>query len=124
MNSGFPLRRGWPIRSAKMIPTLTLAFILMAAPVLAQAQEAREPTQEEYNKALAEQLRISKLRHAALDAADRTKIPHLKDFLTIYPDAVVRYLSFAGADFPRFRSAGKWVYCRGESGAAEFANGR
>lgn len=83
-----------------MIPTLTLAFVLMAVPVLAQAQDRREPTQEEYNKALAEQLRISKLRHATLDAADRTKIPYLRDFLTLYPDSVVRYLSFAGADFP------------------------
>jgi hypothetical protein len=83
-----------------MIPTLTIAFVLIASQVLVQAQEAREPTQEEYNKALAEQLRISQLRHAALDAVDRSKIPFLKDFLTLYPDSVVRYLSFAGADFP------------------------
>jgi hypothetical protein len=83
-----------------MIPTLTIAFVLMSAPVLVQAQEAREPTQEEYEKALADELRISTLRHAALDVADRAKIPHLKDFLTLYPDSVVRYLSFARADFP------------------------
>ena len=89
-----------PPLSAKMIPILTIAFVLIAAPVLVRAQEAREATQEEYNKALAEQLRISALRHAALDAVDRTTIPHLKDFLKLYPDSVVRYLSFAGADFP------------------------
>jgi hypothetical protein len=83
-----------------MIHILTIASVLIAAQVFAQAQEVREVTQEEYQKALAEQLRISTLRHAALDAADRTKITHLKDFLTIYPDSVVRYLSFAGADFP------------------------
>ena len=83
-----------------MIPTLTIVFVLIASQVLVQAQETREPTQEEYNKALAEQLRISQLRHAALDAVDRSKIPFLKDFLTLYPDSVVRYLSFAGADFP------------------------
>jgi hypothetical protein len=73
---------------------------LTAPPVIAQAQEAREPTQEEYNKALAEQLRTSKLRHAALDAADGTKIPHLKDFLILFPGSAIQYLSFAGADFP------------------------
>jgi hypothetical protein len=48
----------------------------------------------------AKQLRISKQRHATLDASDRTKIPHLKDFLTLYPNSVVSYVSFAGADFP------------------------
>ncbi len=83
-----------------MIPTLAFAFVLMAIPVLAQAQEGREPTQEDYNKALAKQLGISKLRHATLDAADRTKIPYLRDFLTLYPDSVVRYMSLTGADFP------------------------
>lgn len=83
-----------------MKTTLTLAFVLMAAPVLARAQEAREPTMEEYDKAVAEQVRISKLRYATLDAADRSKIPFLKDFLTLYPDTVVQYLKISGADFP------------------------
>jgi hypothetical protein len=83
-----------------MNPTPRLAFVLLAAPVLAQAQEAKEPTQEEFNKALAEQLRISKLRHATLDAADRSQIPHMKDFLALYPDTVVQYLKVSGADFP------------------------
>lgn len=83
-----------------MKTTLTLAFVLMAAPVLARAQEAREPTMEEYEKAVAEQVRISKLRYATLDAADRSKIPFLKDFLTLYPDTVVQYLKISGADFP------------------------
>lgn len=83
-----------------MNPTLRLAFVLLAAPVLAQAQEAKEPTQEEFNKALDEQVGISKLRHATLDAVDRTKIPNLNDFLSLYPDAVVQYLKVSGADFP------------------------
>lgn len=83
-----------------MNPIPTTVAVLIAGLAFAQAQEPREPTQEEYQEALAEQLRISKLRHAALDAADRTKIPYLKDFLTLYPDAVVRYLSFAKSDFP------------------------
>lgn len=39
-------------------------------------------------------------RFAVLDAVDRTKVPHLKEFLALYPEAVVRYLSFAGGDFP------------------------
>ena len=83
-----------------MNPTLRLAFVLLAVPVLARAQEAKEPTQEEFNKAVAEQLRISKLRHATLDAADRSQIPHMKDFLALYPDTVVQYLKISGADFP------------------------
>ena len=72
----------------------------MAAPVLARAQEAKELTQEEFDKAVAEQVRISKLRHATLDAADRSKIPFLKDFLALYPDTFVQYLKISGADFP------------------------
>jgi len=76
----------------KVNPTLILSFVLLAAPVLARAQEAKEPTQEEFDKAVAEQLRISKLRHATLDAADRSQIPHMKDFLALYPDTVVQYL--------------------------------
>jgi hypothetical protein len=83
-----------------MNPTLRLAFVLLAAQVLAQAQEAKEPTQEEFNKALDEQVGISKLRHATLDAVDRTKIPNLNDFLSLYPDAVIQYLKVSGADFP------------------------
>jgi hypothetical protein len=83
-----------------MNPTLRLAFVLLAVPVLARAQEAKEPTQEEFNKAAAEQVRISKLRHATLDAADRSQIPFLKDFLALYPDTVVQYLKVSGADFP------------------------
>jgi hypothetical protein len=31
---------------------------------------------------------------------DRSAVPYLKDFLTLFPGAVVRYLSFADADFP------------------------
>lgn len=83
-----------------MIPTLTLVSVLIAAPVLAQAQEANEATQEDVANALVEQIRISTLRHSALDAADRKKIPHLKDFLVLYPDSNIQYLSFADADFP------------------------
>jgi hypothetical protein len=83
-----------------MKTTLTLAFVLMAVPVLAQAREGREPTQEEYQKALSEQIRISKLRQTTLDAVDRSQVPHIKDFLALYPDAVVRYLKVSGADFP------------------------
>ena len=78
----------------------TIVTVLIASLTFAQAQKLREPTQEEYQKALAEQMRISKLRYATLDAADRNKIPFLKDFLTLYPNAIVRYLSFAKADFP------------------------
>jgi hypothetical protein len=83
-----------------MNPTLILAFVLLAASVLARAQVAKEPTQEEFDKAVAEQLRISNLRYATLDAADRSKIPFLKDFLTLYPDTFVQYLKVSGADFP------------------------
>jgi hypothetical protein len=60
----------------------------------------KEVTQEEYSKFLAEQANISTLRYKALDSVDRNKIPYLKDFLTIYPEAIIRYLSFAGTDFP------------------------
>lgn len=60
----------------------------------------KEVTQEEYNKLLAEQVKISILRHATLDSVDRKKIPYLKDFLTIYPKSIIRYLSFAETDFP------------------------
>jgi len=64
------------------------------------AQEKRQPIVEEYQKALEKEFRVSKLRHDLLDAVDRTKIPYLKDFLSLYPEAIVRYLSFAKADFP------------------------
>lgn len=80
--------------------SLTLASVLMTVPLLAQAQKTREPTQEEYQKVITEQIRISKLRHAALDAADRSQIPHMKDFLALYPNTIVRYLKVSGADFP------------------------
>ena len=83
-----------------MIPRRTFIFFLLAAPVFAQAQKANEPTQEEVAKAFAEHTRVSTLRHSALDAADREKVPHLKEFLVLFPNAIVRYLSFADADFP------------------------
>lgn len=83
-----------------MIATLTITSLLIAAPLAAQAQSTSKPTQEEYQKALVEQLTVSKLRHAALDAADRKEIPYLKEFLALYPDAIIQYLSFEGAEFP------------------------
>lgn len=83
-----------------MTPTTALVFLLLAAPVSLPAQVAKEPTPEEFAKAMAEQVSVSKLRHATLDAVDRNKIPYLKDFIGLYPDSVVWYLSFAGADFP------------------------
>lgn len=85
-----------------MTRIVTTSFLALFALSSCDAQEKPkvEPTQEQVAEALAEQIRISKLRHGLLDAADRTKIPYLKDFLTLYPDSVVRYLSFAGSDFP------------------------
>ena len=67
--------------------------------------EAKEPTQkeltqEEYNKLLAEQVKISSFRYATLDSEDRKKTPHLKEFLAIYPESIIKYLSFAETDFP------------------------
>jgi hypothetical protein len=35
-----------------------------------------------------------------LDAADRAKIPHVAEFLALYPDATIAYLDFAGSEFP------------------------
>jgi hypothetical protein len=59
-----------------------------------------EPTQEDFNKAVLEQLKVGNLRRATLNAQDRNKIPHLKDFLQLYPDSVVRYMKLNDADFP------------------------
>jgi hypothetical protein len=36
----------------------------------------------------------------SLDAADRAKIPHVAEFLALYPDATIAYLDFAGSEFP------------------------
>jgi hypothetical protein len=43
---------------------------------------------------------LNQVKFLTLDAADRSKIPHVADFLALYPHATVRYLSFAGSDFP------------------------
>ena len=80
-------------------------LLLTMAPALAQSQKTAELTPEQMLQALAAQgfakeLRISQLRHAALDAVDRKKVPYLKEFLELYPNAVVRYLSLANAEFP------------------------
>jgi len=85
-----------------MTRIVTMSFLALFALSGCDAQEKPkvEPTQEQVAEAFAEQIRVSKLRHGLLDAADRTKIPYLKEFLTLYPDSVVRYLSFADADFP------------------------
>ena len=81
---------------------VTSSFLALLTLTSCDAQEKPkvEPTQEQVAEAFAEQIRISKLRHGLLDAVERTEIPHLKDFLALYPDSVVRYLSFADADFP------------------------
>jgi hypothetical protein len=85
---------------------LKFPFLLLTmASAFAQNQKATELTPEQIMQTLAAQafakeLRISQLRHAALDAVDRKEIPHLREFLKLYPDAVVRYLSFANAEFP------------------------
>jgi hypothetical protein len=65
-----------------------------------QAAKQLEELQKHLEEVYGDQIKVSKLRHAVLDAANRTEIPHLKDFLILYPDAVVRYLSFAKSDFP------------------------
>ena len=85
-----------------MTRIVTTSFLTLFALSSCDTQEKPkvEPTQEQVAEAFAEQIRISKLRHGLLDAADRKKIPYLKDFLTLYPDSIVRYLSFADADFP------------------------
>ncbi|GAA5496424.1 hypothetical protein Rhal01_02607 [Rubritalea halochordaticola] len=79
-------------------------FIFMTLPLIAwsEAQERQdpEPNQEEAADALADQIRVYKLRHELLDATKRKEIPYLKDFIALYPESVVRYLSFAKADFP------------------------
>ncbi len=92
-----------PAKDQKFRLTLEIKSAInkaLPASLMVTAQEEREPTQEDYNKALAKQLEISKLRHATLDAADRNKIPHLREFLALYPDSVVRYMSLTGANFP------------------------
>ena len=61
---------------------------------------SKDMTQENYDKAIAEQVGISKLRYSALDSANRKKISYLKDFLILYPESSVSYLSFAESDFP------------------------
>ena len=66
----------------------------------AQEKGTTEPTQDQVAEAFAEQIRVSELRHDVLDGTNRKGIPYLRDFLTLYPDAVIRYLSFANADFP------------------------
>lgn len=87
----------------KILRAITIIAML---PCLAAAQDDGQTAKklEELKKHLEEvygdQIKVSKLRSAALDATDRTEIPYLGDFLTLYPDAVVRYLSFTKSDFP------------------------
>jgi biopolymer transport protein ExbD len=59
-----------------------------------------EPTQDDYDKVFLEHMKIGNLRRATLNAQDRNNIPHLKDFLQLYPDSVVRYIAMTGAHFP------------------------
>lgn len=59
-----------------------------------------EPRQAQFDEAMEKQLRISKLRHKVLDGTRRADVPYLRDFLTLYPNGVVRYLSFGDSDFP------------------------
>ncbi len=40
------------------------------------------------------------VKFRTLDAADRAKIPHVAEFLALYPDATIAYLDFAGSEFP------------------------
>jgi hypothetical protein len=42
----------------------------------------------------------NEIRFATLDAVDRSKIPHVREFLALYPQATVRYLDFAETEFP------------------------
>ena len=42
----------------------------------------------------------NQVKFLTLDAADRSRIPHVEDFLALYPHATIGYLSFAGSDFP------------------------
>lgn len=84
------------------VTSITLLLVLCHClhDLAAQDQKQREITQEEYLKLMAKQAAMSKLRYATLDAVDRKKVPYLKDFLALYPDAIVSYLSFARSDFP------------------------
>ena len=40
------------------------------------------------------------IRFATLDAVERSKIPHVGEFLALYPNATMRYLDFAETEFP------------------------
>jgi hypothetical protein len=96
--------------------TRYLLFIILPLLVscenkLAEQADEIEITQEEYNKLLAEQIKISSLRYATLDSEDRKMTPNLKDFLAIYPESIIRYLSFAETDFPGL-SANTTLYDR------------
>lgn len=76
--------------------------------------ENHVPTQEDYNKALGEQIKVGSQRRSTLDAQDRNKIPHLKDFLQLYPDSVVSNVALTGAaDFPSL-SVTTWLHGRYE----------
>jgi|GEM_PF-6093940 len=82
--------------------TSVLAALICLAGCDAQKGGTTEPVQKQVSEAFVDQVRISTLRHELLDSVDRTEVPFLSEFLELYPNAIIRYLSFADADFPSF----------------------